>query len=208
MITVGIIEENHHYRLALLACLQKATDIAVAFAISSLSGLSASRKLSPDIVIIAVDLKQNAGTDEVTKIKKTLPDAKIIMLTSFEDEDTIFRSLKAGAMGYLIKKDPPTNVLDAIRRVNRGEGAISGVIARKMLTYFQGPYNTAPDFQHYNLTTREREVVLLLMDGLSYKEIAARCFVSIDTVNSHIRKIYKKLAVRSRGEITARFRLK
>jgi len=98
--------------------------------------------------------------------------------------------------------------MEAIHNVYKGEGAINGLIARKIMEYI--PKNAAqqkvPDLDAYNLTKREKEILQLLIDGLSYKEIAATCFISIDTINSHIRKIYSKLDVHSRSEIAARFR--
>ena len=128
------------------------------------------------------------------------------MLTVFEDDEKIFRSIKAGALGYLLKKDPPGKIVDAIQNIYKGESVMNGQIARKVLNYFSNPKTVANDFENYHLTKREKEILLLLMDGLSYKEISAKCFISIDTLNSHIRKVYTKLNVHSRSEIAARFR--
>lgn len=206
MISVSIIEDNATYKNALITYLQKEQGISVVFAGSSLADLPALVNAAPDVVIMDINLGKDSGIDGVRFLKKALPSLHIFMLTVFEDEEKIFDSLKAGAIGYLLKKDSPKKILEAIHSVHRGEGVMNGQVARKILTYFQQPVKSAPKLEDYHLTKREQEILLLLMDGLSYKEIAARCFISIDTINSHIRKIYTKLNVRSRAEIAARFR--
>lgn len=206
MITVGIIEDNETYKTALTTYLQKAADVEVVFTGSDLDDLPGLIKTSPAVVIMDINLGKDSGIDGVSRLKEALPAVQVFMLTVFEEEEKIFNSLKAGAIGYLLKKDSPEKIVEAIRSVYRGEGVMNGHIARKILTYFQHPVRYTPNLDAYHLTNREREILLLLMDGLSYKEIAARCFISIDTINSHIRKIYTKLNVRSRAEISARFR--
>ena len=153
-----------------------------------------------------IDLGKESGIEGVQKIKEVFPEAGIFMLTVFEDEEKIFGSIKAGALGYLLKKDAPGKIVEAVRTIYRGESVMNGAIARKMLDYFSKPIAAKPDLEAYNLTKREKEILGLLMDGLSYKEICAQCFISIDTLNSHIRKVYSKLNVHSRSEIAARFR--
>lgn len=206
MITVGIVEDNEVYKSALITYLQKADDITVVGTAGSLDDIPHLIAAAPDVVIMDIHLGKDSGIKGVSMIKEGLPSAQIFMLTVFEEEEKIFNSLKAGAIGYLLKKDSPQKILEAIHSVHRGEGVMNGTVARKILGYFQQPVKQTHDLDAYNLTSREREILLLLMDGLSYKEIAARCFISIDTINSHIRKIYSKLNVRSRAEIAARFR--
>lgn len=206
MISVCIIEDNQTYKNALVTYLQKAEGISVVFTGVSLADVPAAVAAKPDVVIMDINLGPDSGIEAVRRIKEALPNTQVMMLTVFEEEEKIFQSLKAGAIGYLLKKDPPEKILDAIRSVHRGEGVMNGVVARKILAYFQKPVKTLPNLDEYHLTQREKEVLQLLMEGLSYKEIAARLFVSIDTINTHIRKIYTKLNVRSRAEIAARFR--
>jgi DNA-binding NarL/FixJ family response regulator len=208
MISVCIIEDNQTYINALVTYLQKAPDIRVLFTGHSLSDLPQLIKAAPNVVIMDINLGKDSGIEGVHRLKEAMPSVQIMILTVFEEEEKIFNSLKAGAIGYLLKKDPPEKILEAIRSVHRGEGVMNGTIARKILGYFQQPLKSMPNLDEYHLTAREKEILLLLMDGLSYKEIATRCFVSIDTINSHIRKIYSKLNVRSRAEISARFRKK
>lgn len=206
MISVCVIEDDASYKDPLITFLQKSEDIHVLFSGSSLADLPQVIKMAPAVVLMDITLGNESGIEGIYRLKETLPDTQVIIVTASEDEEKIFLSLKAGAVGYLLKKDPPQKIRDAIRSVHKGEGVINGQIARKILSYFQQPIKHTSNLDAYHLTNREREILLLLMEGLSYKEIAARCFVSIDTVNSHIRKIYTKLNVRSRAEIAARFR--
>ncbi|HEV7331980.1 MAG TPA: response regulator transcription factor [Flavisolibacter sp.] len=206
MILVGIVEDNKTYKDALVTFLEKAGDITVVHSGAALADLPLLIKKAPDVVIMDINLGKESGIEGVYRLKGALPSVQIMILTVFEEEEKIFNSLKAGAIGYLLKKDSPEKILEAIRSVYRGEGVMNGIIARKILTYFQQPVKSPPNIDDYHLTNREKEILTLLMDGLSYKDIAARCFVSVDTVNTHIRKIYTKLNVRSRAEIAARFR--
>jgi DNA-binding NarL/FixJ family response regulator len=206
MIAVGIVEDNVVYADALTLFLKKADDVSVVFSGAHLSELPALIEAAPDVVIMDINLGEESGIDAVCAIKKALSDTQVFMLTVFEEEEKIFQSLQAGAIGYLLKKDPPQKILEAIRAAHKGESVMNGQVARKILTYFQKPARQALDIEAYRLTKREKEILQYLIEGLSYKEIAAACFVSIDTINSHIRKIYTKLNVRSRAEISARFR--
>ena len=206
MIRLAIIEDNALYRTALQTYINSIGGIQVVYLESSVNGLLSNLTLNPDVVIMDIDLGKESGIDGVQKIKQVLPAAGILMLTVFEDDEKIFQSIKAGALGYLLKKDPPGKIVEAIQNIYKGESVMNGQIARKVLNYFSNPKVATHDFETYNLTKREKEILLLLMDGLSYKEIATRCFISIDTINSHIRKVYTKLNVHSRSEIAAKFR--
>jgi DNA-binding NarL/FixJ family response regulator len=205
MIRLAIIEDNIAYSTALEMYIKSLDGILIVYLGKSVSGLVADKALSPDVVIMDIDLGKESGIDGVPKVKQAYPKAGIIMLTVFEDEEKIFQSIKAGALGYILKKDPPTKIAEAIQNIYKGESVMNGQIARKVLDYFSTP-RAALNLEIYHLTKREKEILLLLMDGLSYKQIAAKCFISIDTLNSHIRKVYTKLNVHSRSEIAAKFR--
>jgi DNA-binding NarL/FixJ family response regulator len=153
-----------------------------------------------------IEMPGISGIEGARVVKEKCPDTNIFMLTVFEDDENIFEAIKAGAIGYLLKKDPPEQILEAIRKVHRGETVMNGKIARKVLQYLSKPEPKQRGFDDYKLTPREKEILELLIKGLSYKEIAAKCFISIDTLFSHIRKTYTKLNVHSRAEIAARFR--
>lgn len=137
--------------------------------------------------------------------KKKWGDIKVLMLTVFEDNEKIFGAIKAGANGYLLKKDSPQKILDSIEAVAKGESPMNGMIASKVLDYFQQTQQSNSTLYQSNLTEREKEILLLLMKGSSYKEIAAHIFISVETLNSHIKNIYRKLNVHSRSELASKF---
>jgi DNA-binding NarL/FixJ family response regulator len=208
MIKLAIIEDNEAYRKSLQALIVKAPDIEILYSDSNCSHLIQTIDvMAPDVIIMDIDLPGMSGIEGVHHLKKKQPDINIFMLTVFEDDEKIFDSIKAGAAGYLLKKDPPGLILDAIRKIHNGESVINGKIARKIFDYLlKKEQQRGAQLENYNLTKREKEVLQLLIDGLSYKLIAERCFISMDTLFSHIRKIYSKLNMHSRAEIAARFR--
>jgi DNA-binding NarL/FixJ family response regulator len=160
----------------------------------------------PDVVIMDIDLPGISGIQGVWELKLNWPEIKVLMLTVFEDEDKIFGAIKAGANGYMLKKDSPQKIIESVHAVCKGESAMNGLIASKVLEYFYNQQKkTADSLDKTNLTQREKEVLQLLVKGFSYKEIAASCFISVLTLNSHIKNIYQKLNVHSRAELAAWF---
>jgi DNA-binding NarL/FixJ family response regulator len=156
----------------------------------------------PEVVLMDINLPGMRGTECVVHIKSRFPGTQVMMLTVFENTDEIFASLEAGATGYLLKKTPPSRLLEAIRELVGGGSPMSGEIARKVVEAFTRPStHGSPEDP---LTAREEEILAYLSKGYLYKEIAAKLFISIDTVRSHIRKIYQKLHVRSRTEAMLR----
>jgi len=158
---------------------------------------------APDVILMDINLPKMNGIECVRQLKALLPSAQILMLTVYEDSDKIFNSLLAGASGYLLKRTPQTEILEAIADVHRGNSPMTGHIARKVVQYFNQRGST--DTEMEKLSNREREVLEYLARGSSYKEIAGALTVSIDTVRAHIKGIYGKLHVHSRGEAVARF---
>lgn len=206
MIRLAIIEDNLSYQTALQAYFKTVQDIVLVYVDSNLDGLQQLLAAKPDVVVMDIDLGSQSGITGVQLLKEAMPQTGVLMLTVFEDDEKIFASINAGARGYLLKKDPPQKIVEAVRDIYRGEGAINGQVARKILEGFPQPRTSPLNLDGYNLTKREKEILLLLIEGFSYKEIAAQCFISIDTINSHIRKIYSKLGIHSRSEIAARLR--
>jgi DNA-binding NarL/FixJ family response regulator len=206
MIRLAIIEDNAVYSKALELYIKKVEGIEIVYLDRTIKNLTSTTSIQPHVVIMDIDLGKESGIEGVQKIKEAFPNAGVLMLTVFEDEEKIFQSIKAGALGYLLKKDSPEKIVEAIHNIYKGESVMNGQIARKLLDYFARQQKPEPNLKAYNLTKREEEILMLLMDGLSYKEIAAKCFISIDTINSHIRKVYTKLNVHSRSEIAAKFR--
>lgn len=206
MIDVAIIEDNPQYRTTIAIILQLNENLKL---IHKLEGTTEIIPLfevdKPDVVLMDIDLPVKNGIQATWEIKKIWPEIKILMLTVFEDDDKIFRAIKAGANGYLLKKDSPKKILDAIEAVYLGEAPMNGMIASKMLEYFQKQQHKINDLEESNLTAREKDLLQSLVKGLSYKEIAGKAFISVETLNSHIKNIYRKLNVHSRSELTAKY---
>lgn len=160
----------------------------------------------PDVVLVDINLPKMNGIECVRKLKAHLPGVLILMLTAYEDSDKIFKSLLAGASGYLLKRTPQSEILQAIEDVHRGNSPMTGHIARKVVQYFNQRGVTENEIE--KLSNREREVLDRLAEGIPYKEIADTLSLSIDTVRMHIKGIYSKLHVHSRGEAVAKYLLK
>jgi DNA-binding NarL/FixJ family response regulator len=207
MIRVAVIEDNDAYRKALQTLMGQNGTFQIVYSAASCKNISQAISLiCPDVIIMDIGLPGISGIECIQRVKKHCPDTNIIMLTTFDDDDKIFESIRAGAVGYLLKTDPPNDILEAIGKIYIGESVMNGKIARKMLQYFSGKKKVNKSLEQYDLTYREKDILELLMKGYSYKEIASDCSISLDTVFSHIRNIYKKLGVHSRSEIAARFR--
>jgi DNA-binding NarL/FixJ family response regulator len=208
MIRLLIVEDDPRYAELLKTILTNSEKVLpVKILNTCLDIVNEVRIAEPDVVIMDINLPGRSGIQGVEDVKKVFPELKVLMLTVFEDEEKIFAAIKAGAMGYLLKKDSPQKVLDSIQDVYEGKSSINGIIARKVLEFFQKPAGIR-NLDDYNLTKREHEILELLIDGLSYKEIADRCNISTQTLNSHIKNIYTKLGVHSRSEASAKFRPK
>ncbi len=157
----------------------------------------------PEVILVDINLPRMNGIECVRKIKQSHPALQILMLTVFEDSDKIFNSLLAGASGYLLKRTPLGEIIEAISNVHKGNSPMSGHIARKVVQYFN--LRGAADNELEKLSRREREVLERLAEGIAYKEIAHALSLSIDTVRMHIKGIYGKLHVHSRGEAVAKY---
>ncbi len=162
----------------------------------------------PDVVLMDINLPRMNGIECVQRLKGLLPQLQVLMLTVFEDEDQLFKSLKAGANGYLLKRTKPAQLLEAIEEVHRGASPMSGKIARIMVQYFQQKslqQKSPASTDSVELSKREQEILDLLAKGFRYKEIADTLGISFDTVRSHLRNIYEKLHVSSRTEAVVKY---
>ncbi len=153
----------------------------------------------PDVILMDIEMPGMNGIEAVKLLKPQFPEIKILMETIFEDDEKVFHSICSGAEGYILKNTPPSQILDAIREIYEGGAPMTPSIASKVLAMFKSGTSFSKD-ESYNLTERELEVLKFLVDGKSYKLIAEKCFVSIDTVSSHVKNIYKKLQVHSKSE--------
>ena len=158
----------------------------------------------PEIVLMDIQLPGMSGVECVAQLKELLPSAQVIMVTVYEDPDRIFRALRAGAVGYLLKRAAPEQVLNAIREAQQGGAPMSGEIARKVIAYFRNQEAASAEVE--NLSAREREVLELVVHGFSNKEIADRLSVSLEAIRWHLKHIYNKLHVHSRTEAALKFR--
>jgi DNA-binding NarL/FixJ family response regulator len=157
----------------------------------------------PDVVLMDINLPGMNGIECVQRLKTILPKIQVLMLTVFEDEDQLFKSLKAGANGYLLKRTKPAKLLEAIEEVHSGASPMSGKIARIMVQYFQQKKPVTANT--VELSRREDEILDLLAKGHRYKEISDVLGISFDTVRSHLRNIYEKLHVSSRTEAVVKY---
>lgn len=155
-------------------------------------------KCQPDVVLMDIQLPGISGVECTAQLKKQMPGLHIIMLTVFEDTETIFKALRSGASGYLLKRSPLPAIMEAIREIKRGGAPMTSEIARKVVAAFQEPPATTDGSQ--NLTAREREIVDLVAQCFTNKEIASKLDISPWTVKIHLGHIFEKLHVRSRSE--------
>lgn len=157
----------------------------------------------PDVVLMDINLPEISGIECVGKLKAMRPALQIIMFTVYMENEKIFKSLMAGASGYLLKQTAPAQILDAIAEVHRGGSPMSSQIARKVVQYIQ--QSGSPSEENFGLSKREHEIITHLAKGYQYKEIADMLGISVLTVRNHLRNIYEKLHVRSRTEAVVKF---
>src|SRR6478672_10227189 len=156
----------------------------------------------PDVVLMDIDMPGTNGIEGLKKIRETNTDVKVLMLTVFDDNKNVFDAIKNGANGYVLKKTPPAKLLEYIEEAHSGGAPMTSSIATQVLKMFSQIKH--PATEDYNLSDREKKVLELLVNGYSYKMIAAELFIAIDTVRSHIKKIYEKLHVNSKSEAVAK----
>lgn len=205
MTNVAIVEDNRTTREGLEAIVNLSEDFRCVRTCSTAEeALKVLPDIKPELILMDVQLPNMSGVECVAQLKEVMPSVKAIMITVYEDPDRIFRALRAGASGYLLKRSTPEEVLHAMREVQQGGGAMSGEIARKVIGYFRE--ETEAKVEVDDLTVREREVLELVVHGLSNKEIAERLSVTAEGVRWHLKRIYQKLHVHSRTEAALKFR--
>lgn len=160
----------------------------------------------PDVVLMDIRMAGMDGIECVEHLKADWPEAQIVMLTVYEDTEEIFNALAAGASGYLLKRQNPDKLLEAIREVNEGGSPMSNSIARKVVASFQKTEKVCRE-ESSALSPREQTVLECLAKGLAYKQIADQLGISVTTIRSYLRRIYEKLHVQTRSEAVARYML-
>jgi DNA-binding NarL/FixJ family response regulator len=205
MTRIAIVEDSRVIRESLLEFVQSDAECrCVCSCATAEEALKVIPQHRPDIVLMDIQLPGASGIECTAQLKQLMPALQIIMVTVYEDTDRIFKALRAGACGYLLKRCTPEELVAAVREVRQGGAPMSREIARKVIFSFQEPIAAAAEVE--GLSPRESEILELVAQGFPNKEIADRVGVSDGTVRWHLRHIYNKLHVRSRTEAALKFR--
>jgi DNA-binding NarL/FixJ family response regulator len=202
LLDVWLVEDNDSYREAIMELIEE-TDRLQPIAFRSCEEMTGALEEGhiPQVALMDIELPGASGIEGVKRIKAASPTSQIVMLTIHADSDRVFEAICAGASGYMLKSASADELLEAIDDVLRGRAPMDGQIARKMLKMFK---HIAGPKGEYDLTDREKEVLELLVEGLTKKQIADRLVISFHTVDTHIRNIYAKLHVHSRSDAVAK----
>jgi len=205
MTKIAIVEDNKVIRESLMEFIHADPECRCVCACATAEeALKVIPRHEPEIVLMDIQLPNMSGIDCLAQLKQLLPSVHIIMVTVYEDTERIFKALRMGACGYLLKRCAPEELIAAIREVRQGGAPMSREIARKVIASFQEPLATAVEVE--DLTAREREILELLANGFPNKQIADRLGLTDGTVRWHLRHVYNKLHVRSRTEAALKFR--
>ena len=203
MIKVLLYEDNPQLREGLAMLINGTDGFEVMAAFKNCSNVvSEVQAFNPDVVLMDIDMPGVNGLEGLKKIREVNDDVKILMLTVFDDNKNIFQAISSGANGYILKKTPPARLLEYITEAQSGGAPMTASVATQVLRMFSSMNNTRGE--DYNLSDREKQVLQFLVDGYSYKMIASEMYIAIDTVRSHIKKIYEKLHVNSKSEAVAK----
>lgn len=204
MIKVALFEDNKYLRNGLFQLIDGTSGFSCVGAFSNCDEVVEKLdKARPDVVLMDIEMPGVGGIEGVSLIKEHFPSVKVLMETVFDDEDKIFNAICAGADGYILKNTSPAGMLEAIKEIYEGGSPMTPSVANKVLKMLKDKESkkVTTDF---DLTLREKEILTCLVEGLSYKMTADTCAVSIDTINAHVKNIYKKLQVHSKSEAVAK----
>ncbi len=200
IIRLAIVEDDPVVKESLEAFLSINPAIQVIFIEESVEDYLEKLKATPnpqvDVMLLDIGLPGMTGLEGIRHIKALIPNVNIIMLTTFEESEKIFKALCAGAVSYLTKRTPLTKIQEAIFTISRGGSYMSPSIARKVVEYFN-----PKEKKESNLTPRQTQIVQGVVEGLSYKMIADKYMISINSVRDHIKKIYRQLEINSKAEL-------
>jgi len=203
-IKVAIVDDDDGIRASLATLIRRAPALRL---LGDYADAEAALKdipqRPPDVVLMDINLPGVNGVECVRQLKSSLPAVQFLMLTVYEDSDSLFNSLKAGASGYLLKRTASARLLDAIRDVYGGGSPMTPQLARRVVQYFSRPADGGSPVAR--LTPGEKDFLNQLAKGYAYKEIADRMTISIDTVRSYVRTVYEKLHVHSRTEAVVKY---
>jgi len=203
-IKVAIFEDNKTLRESLQQLINSAGDMVCSGAFPDANKLHRNLLAAdPDVVMMDINMPGLSGIEAVQVIREKFPHVQILMQTVFEDNDKIFAAICAGATGYILKKTAPHKMIEAILETYHGGAPMTGSVASKVLQMFRS-HHLHEKKEFIDLSAREKEILSMLVKGNSYKTAAAACFISIDTVSTHVRHIYEKLHVHSKSEAVAK----
>jgi DNA-binding NarL/FixJ family response regulator len=203
-IKVAIVDDDEGIRSSLATLIRRAPSLRLAgeYPDAETAVKEISRR-PPDVVLMDINLPGMNGVECVSQLKAALPSTQFLMLTVYEDSESLFKSLKAGASGYLLKRTASARLLEAIRDVHAGGSPMTPQLARRVVQFFSRP--PEGNSRDVRLTAGEKEFLDQLAKGYAYKEIASRMKISIDTVRSYVRAVYEKLHVHSRTEAVVKY---
>lgn len=203
-IKVAIFEDNKRFRGSLEQLINSAEAMVSVGSFANADRIiDKLQACQPDVIMMDISMPGLPGIEAVKMIREHFPAMRILMQTVFDENDKIFAAICAGASGYMLKKTTPLRMLEAIRETNEGGAPMTPGVAAKVLQMFR-VQNTASNKELILLSEREKEILALLVQGKPYKAIAAACYISPDTVNTHVRHIYEKLHVHSKSEAVAK----
>lgn len=204
MIRVAIFEDNRSLREGLAAMIGGTPGFECIGAFPNCNNILKNISTAkPDVVLMDIEMPGINGIEGVAMIKEEFPQIKILMETIFDDDEKIFNSICAGAEGYILKHTTPAEIMDSIKEIYEGGSPMTPSIANRVLKMVK----VRPELNNkesFDLSAREKEILICLVKGMSYKMVADTCFISIETVNVHIKNIYRKLHVHSKSEAVAK----
>ncbi len=197
-IRIAIVEDDKEFLTGIRNTLALSDEIEILETYTNAEGfIKEAEMLDPDVILMDIGLPRIDGIECMKQLKLYLPKLQFLIWTTFEDDEKIFDALKAGASGYILKTATTQQIIQAVRELHQGGSPMSSSIARKVIASFHAPQIIQSG---YNLTARENEILEYLAKGYRYKEIAAKLFLSIETIRSHVHHIYEKLQVSSRTD--------
>jgi DNA-binding NarL/FixJ family response regulator len=200
-ISIGIVEDHREFRQSLVYLISSFSDYDVSFAVASAEE-ALKQDVEADVLLLDINLPGLSGIEAIPKLKEKFPEQKIVMLTILEDDFHILEAIKHGADGYILKKSSPNRILDAVQQVFDGGAALTPMVAKQVIAFLKPVENKRGSTT--GLTAREKDILLLITEGLTNEKIATRLFISVQTVRNHIKNIYDKLQVHSRAQVVVK----
>lgn len=200
MISVAVIEDDGKIRMYLAALIEGSGEFVLVQSLGSaeeaMDFFSEGNDHTIELLLTDIELPGKTGIDFITWFKPQFPHVQIMVLSSYDDSDRVFRALRAGASGYILKNTPSAKLLEALNDLKKGGSPMSSQIARMVVTAFQKDDTATLE----SLSSREKDVLHWLAQGFRYQDIADKLFISVETVRTHIRNIYEKLHAHNRKE--------